>query len=344
MAARARAQRAAWRRARVRATGVGERQRAECRPCGTQRRVEPGDDRDRGDPRRAGASTASAYARCTSTSRRCRAPTAALDMAARSLRRTRRAHRRTLREPRPSSMLFAATRSRTGATATAADTPHRAPTMKPMPHRARSTTPGSSPTCTSPTASCSRRWPGSATGSCACRPSATAPGMVVSEMVSSFGVHHGNEKTRTEMLRIEPAERAGGPVAIQLFGQEPDVMRSAAATDRARHRRGLHRPQHGLPGAEGLQDRRRRRADRRSRPRGRGGARGARGLGPAGHREDPQRPARRRPRRLRPRAPARRRGRRRRDRLSSALGAGAPQGLARPRPRARARARRSTRR
>jgi nifR3 family TIM-barrel protein len=55
-------------------------------------------------------------------------------------------------------------------------------------------------------------------------------GMVVSEMVSSFGIHHGNEKTTTEMLRIDPAERAGGPVAIQLFGQEPDVMRSAAAT------------------------------------------------------------------------------------------------------------------
>jgi tRNA-dihydrouridine synthase B len=54
-------------------------------------------------------------------------------------------------------------------------------------------------------------------------------GMVVSEMVSSFGVHHANEKTCTEMLRIEPAERDGGPVAIQLFGQEPDVMRSAAA-------------------------------------------------------------------------------------------------------------------
>jgi nifR3 family TIM-barrel protein len=54
-------------------------------------------------------------------------------------------------------------------------------------------------------------------------------GMVVSEMVSSFGVHHGNEKTCTEMLRIAPAERVGGPVAIQLFGQEPEVMRSAAA-------------------------------------------------------------------------------------------------------------------
>ncbi len=54
-------------------------------------------------------------------------------------------------------------------------------------------------------------------------------GMVVSEMVSSFGVHHGNDKTCTEMLRIEPAEREGGPVAIQLFGQEPEIMRSAAA-------------------------------------------------------------------------------------------------------------------
>src|SRR3954454_17799959 len=55
-------------------------------------------------------------------------------------------------------------------------------------------------------------------------------GLSVSEMVSSHGVHYGNDKTCTEMLRIEPAERAGGPVAIQLFGQEPDVMRSAAAT------------------------------------------------------------------------------------------------------------------
>ena len=54
-------------------------------------------------------------------------------------------------------------------------------------------------------------------------------GLAFSEMVSSFAVHHGNEKTCTEMLRIEPAERAGGPVAIQLFGQDPEIMRSAAA-------------------------------------------------------------------------------------------------------------------
>src|SRR5688500_748263 len=49
-------------------------------------------------------------------------------------------------------------------------------------------------------------------------------------MVSSFGIHYGNEKTCTEMLRIHPEERSGGPVSIQLFGQDPEVMRSAART------------------------------------------------------------------------------------------------------------------
>jgi nifR3 family TIM-barrel protein len=55
-------------------------------------------------------------------------------------------------------------------------------------------------------------------------------GLAVSEMVSSFGIHHGNDKTLREMLRIHPDERAAGPVSIQLFGQDPEVMRSAAAT------------------------------------------------------------------------------------------------------------------
>ncbi len=54
-------------------------------------------------------------------------------------------------------------------------------------------------------------------------------GLVVSEMVSSFAVHYRNEKTCRELLRIDPREREGGPVAIQLFGADPDVMRSAAA-------------------------------------------------------------------------------------------------------------------
>jgi len=52
-------------------------------------------------------------------------------------------------------------------------------------------------------------------------------GLAVSEMVSSFAIHHRNDKTMNELLRIHPDE---GPVSIQLFGQDPDIMRSAAET------------------------------------------------------------------------------------------------------------------
>ncbi len=60
-------------------------------------------------------------------------------------------------------------------------------------------------------------------------------GMVFSEMVSSHAVHYGNERTLRELLRIDPREREPaptrpGPIAIQLFGHDPEVMRSAAAT------------------------------------------------------------------------------------------------------------------
>jgi tRNA-dihydrouridine synthase B len=50
-------------------------------------------------------------------------------------------------------------------------------------------------------------------------------GLVVSEMVSSFAVHYRNERTCRELLRIHPQEH---PVSIQLFGNDPDVMASAA--------------------------------------------------------------------------------------------------------------------
>jgi nifR3 family TIM-barrel protein len=53
-------------------------------------------------------------------------------------------------------------------------------------------------------------------------------GLAVSEMVSSFAVHYGNERTCRELLRIHPEERVGGPVSVQLFGSDPDVMASAA--------------------------------------------------------------------------------------------------------------------
>jgi nifR3 family TIM-barrel protein len=51
-------------------------------------------------------------------------------------------------------------------------------------------------------------------------------GLVVSEMVSSFGLAYGNERTLREFLRIHPDEH---PVSFQLFGHDPEVMRRAAA-------------------------------------------------------------------------------------------------------------------
>jgi tRNA-dihydrouridine synthase B len=50
-------------------------------------------------------------------------------------------------------------------------------------------------------------------------------GLAVSEMVSSFAIRHGNERTLREMLTIHPDEH---PVSVQLFGPDPEVMRGAA--------------------------------------------------------------------------------------------------------------------
>jgi tRNA-dihydrouridine synthase B len=54
-------------------------------------------------------------------------------------------------------------------------------------------------------------------------------GLAVSEMVSSFAIHYGNRKTHDELLVIDPRERETGPISIQLFGHDPEIMRSAAA-------------------------------------------------------------------------------------------------------------------
>ncbi len=51
-------------------------------------------------------------------------------------------------------------------------------------------------------------------------------GMAFSEMVSSHAIHYDNPRTMEELLRIHPDEH---PVAIQLFGADPGVMREAAA-------------------------------------------------------------------------------------------------------------------
>src|SRR3954468_2771912 len=50
-------------------------------------------------------------------------------------------------------------------------------------------------------------------------------GLTVSEMVSSFGLAYGNERTQREFLRIDPEEH---PVSMQLFGHDAGVMREAA--------------------------------------------------------------------------------------------------------------------
>jgi tRNA-dihydrouridine synthase B len=61
-------------------------------------------------------------------------------------------------------------------------------------------------------------------------------GMAVSEMVSSHAIHYRNERTHRELLRIHPDERSPTlpgeptpPTSIQLFGSDPEIMRSAAA-------------------------------------------------------------------------------------------------------------------
>jgi tRNA-dihydrouridine synthase B len=51
-------------------------------------------------------------------------------------------------------------------------------------------------------------------------------GLAVSEMVSSFGLHYRNERTMRELMRIHSDEH---PVSVQLFGHDPEVMRSGAA-------------------------------------------------------------------------------------------------------------------
>jgi tRNA-dihydrouridine synthase B len=50
-------------------------------------------------------------------------------------------------------------------------------------------------------------------------------GLVVSEMVSSFGLKYGDARTHREFLRVHPDEH---PVSFQLFGHDPEVMRIAA--------------------------------------------------------------------------------------------------------------------
>ncbi len=167
-------------------------------------------------------------------------------------------------------------------------------------------------------------------------------GMAVSEMVSSHAIHHGNERTCTEMLRIDPRERAAaGPVSIQLFGEDPGddalgrrARRRAPAPTRSTSTWAARCRRCARPAPA-------RRCSPTPTARSRSRARPSQG---AGERRLPVtvklrsglRPGEHE--RLRARPPPGRRGGRRRDRLPPALGRRAPQG------RARLRARRAARR
>ncbi len=49
-------------------------------------------------------------------------------------------------------------------------------------------------------------------------------GLAVSEMISAYGVRYSNERTHAMLA----TDRDGGPVAMQLFGSDPEVMAEAA--------------------------------------------------------------------------------------------------------------------
>ena len=127
----------------------------------------------------------------------------------------------------------------------------RSLTALPFSACARSPTRGRSAASGSPTAWCSRRSPASATGSCASRRSATAPAWWSPRWSRASASCTATSAPSREFLRIHPDEH---PVSMQLFGHDAAVMREAAAIAAARRRR-PDRPQHGLPGAQGLQDR-----------------------------------------------------------------------------------------
>ncbi len=141
-------------------------------------------------------------------------------------------------------------------------------------------------------------------------------GLAVSEMVSSFGLHHRNERTLRELMRIHPDEH---PVSVQLFGHDAEVMRSGAAIA-AEAGADLIDINMGCPvrkvrrtgaGAELLRDPELALAL---------AARRRRGQRPAGDGEAALGDRGRRPLRLRPRRAARRGGGRRGDRLPPARG------------------------
>ncbi len=77
-------------------------------------------------------------------------------------------------------------------------------------------------------------------------------GLVVTEMVSSQGLLHGNVRTG-DYLAFAESER---PLSVQLFGGSAEIMARAAETVLSGARSAGHTGhQHGVSGAQGGQDR-----------------------------------------------------------------------------------------
>ena len=54
-------------------------------------------------------------------------------------------------------------------------------------------------------------------------------GMSVTEMVSAKGYFIQKQKHKKKLLAVDPAE---GPVSVQLFGSDPEIMAAIAARSR----------------------------------------------------------------------------------------------------------------
>ena len=65
---------------------------------------------------------------------------------------------------------------------------------------------------------------------------ALGAGLTFTEMVSAKGLHYGNEETKQLLLHAAPAASCGEgtaerPIAAQIFGSDPDIMREACESE-----------------------------------------------------------------------------------------------------------------
>ena len=99
----------------------------------------------------------------------------------------------------------------------------------------------------------SPRWPGTRTCRSACRVrDVGGVGLCTTDLVNARAILKGSPRTM-ELLATCPEDR---PLAVQIYGGKPDDMADGREVGRGL-RRDDHRHQHGLPGPQGGQGRRR---------------------------------------------------------------------------------------